>query len=314
MIALAALAGGFLSWVGNERDAPAVIVVCCACLIASAVYPTTVMTLQLFTSLRLPLAIRLVLVYAGVFSFLRALTFGIHVPVNGATVLSCSGICIGGFIQHQFRGWSVLGHGQQAEPPGKITIATLLDVTAAIAITIAIASGSSFEPKSFAMLLLPWLLMATVGMHGWGRLTALSEDRHQRDIGFAIWMTGNAMWACFIFLAFVLLEPHSPLALVGFVIAPLTVAVAHLTTAIPIAWLRACGWRFVLAVADDHLAVADDHSGRPEVQLFDLGVQRQRVVDVSESQESAGEQIQDSRDELAHVDPVDAKQSQEHMQ
>ncbi len=261
MIGLSALAGSLLGWM-KDIDSAA-IVVSAACLIAAAVYPTAIVTLQLFASCRLPLAVRLALVYAAVFSFLRAVTFDIHISIDGLTVLACSGICIGGFVQRQFRGWNAI---------------------------------------------IPWLLMALVGMHGWGRLTSLSVSRLQRDLGFAMWMTGSAIWACFIFLAFVMAGANSSLAVLGFVIAPLTVLVAHLTTAIPIAWLRACGWKFVLAEP------CTENSDRAKIQFLDLAIQGQGVVDVTESQQSTGAEKENACEDLAHVNSVDTEEPQKNVQ
>ncbi len=235
-------AGGFLAWADDVVNSHVTFI--CYFLIAAAVYPTATMTLQFFASLRLPLSIRILLVYVAVFAFLRAITFGIQVPVTGSAVLVCAGICIGGLIQQWFNGWYALSWGQKAEPPGKISIAALLDLTAAIAITMGLASAAEIDPGRLSFLFLPWLILAPIGMQGWGRLTSLCAGRRDRDLGFAIWMTGSAVWGCLIFLILVLAGSGSPFVLFGFLIGPAVVFVAHLTTVAPIAWLRACGWKF----------------------------------------------------------------------
>jgi hypothetical protein len=280
-------------------------------LVAAAVYPAMLVTLQLFASCALPLAVRLLLVYAGIFSFLRALTFDIGTTIDGWTVIAATGICLGGFVQ-QLRGWTALPWGQEAKPRGRISIATLLDLTAAMAITMGIASTTDINPSGVVYLLLGWLVMMLVGMHGWGRLTSLCDGRMERDMGFAIWMSGSAIWGCCVFLLIVMSGGGSPKALLAFVIGPLIVLISQLTTQAPIYWLRACGWRFARAERTE--SSSGEILNRAQVEFLNLGIESQRVVDVADTQQTAGEQKQDARKDLTHVDPVDPKDSQEHVQ
>jgi len=50
------------------------------------------------------------------------------------------------------------------------------------------------------------------------------------------------------------------------------------------------------------------------VQLVDLGIQCQCVIDQSDSEKAAGQQKQNSSEELAHVHSMDAKDAQAKMQ
>jgi len=59
-------------------------------------------------------------------------------------------------------------------------------------------------------------------------------------------MMGNAIWGCGLFLLIAVAGSQwTVTALLAFVIPPLIILVAHYYSAIPIAWLRACGWKFV---------------------------------------------------------------------
>ncbi len=183
-----------VSWSGTNSSA---FTFYCSFLIAAAVYPTVIVTLQFFASCRLPLALRLSLVYAALFACLRALAFGVRAPVEGPVILCCAPICIGGLLQHRLGGWSALALGAKSRTARQESRSQpCLDLTAAAAITMGIASTTEIDPSSLSVLILPWLIMAAVGMHGWGRLTSLCDERTHRDMGFAIWMVGNAIWAC----------------------------------------------------------------------------------------------------------------------
>ena len=249
-IAISALSGAVTTWVSrNPQRINSTIEMSLLFLAFASSYPTTVLALQWFASFRAPLSLRLALVYATLYSCLRAATYGLPQHVDGTMVLVSAPICIGGFIQHR-RGWSALSWGQSLKPPGKISIASLLDLTAAFAITMGIASTAPFDADGLSCLIPGSFVTAIVGLHAWGRLTALSDQRKHRDTGLAMWMVGNAIAGCIVFLFIVMSSGGSDVGLLAFVVGPLVVLFAHATTWVPISWLKVCGWTFQRWEAD----------------------------------------------------------------
>jgi hypothetical protein len=248
-IASAAMAGLCLSWAKRSEvfnNVHPVLNISCVLVLAAMVYPTAILTLQLIASLNWPMTLRLLLVYATLYACLRAIATGIRIPVDAETLLFCAPICGGGFLQHWLRGWNATGWAQQPRPAGKITIASLLDLTAAFAVTMGIASTVRINPQGLPCLLPTFLLLGVLGMHSWARLLSLSNEKLDRDAGLAMWMVGNAMWGSGVFLLIAIAGSQwTVTAVLAFVIPPLVILVAHYFSAIPIAWLRACGWKFV---------------------------------------------------------------------
>ncbi len=59
------------------------------------------------------------------------------------------------------------------------------------------------------------------------------------------------------------------------------------------------------------LAVLSVHSSRLPVDLLDLLIECQHVVDDADAEQTTGEEIQNAREDLAHVEAMDAEQSQQ---
>ncbi len=230
VIASAALAGLCLASAqsGLFRNVP-VLHMSFVLVLAALVYPTSVLALQLIASLSCPLTVRLLLVYATLYACLQSIGTSIRAPIDAEVLLFCTPICAGGFIQHWIRGWNAIGWAQQPRPAAKVTIASLLDLTAAIAVTMGIASTIDINPEGLLCLLPTFLIMGVLGMHSWSRLLSLSDEKLDRDAGFALWMVGNAMWGCGVFLLIAVAGSQwTVTALLAFVIPPLIILVAHL--------------------------------------------------------------------------------------
>jgi hypothetical protein len=154
---------------------------------------------------------------------------------------------LGGFVQRRYGNWKTLSWSQRSTRSERVSIALLLDVTAAIALTLWMLSlgGHLYSPAAYLCFVPSSLLAGVVGMHVWARLTAISTDSSDVASGFALWMAGNISLGCIIWLALALMVTRPPQGLMGLVGATLVVVVAHLWTEIPVRWLRACGWTLV---------------------------------------------------------------------
>ncbi len=216
-------------------------------LVATLCYVTTLISLHTIASTLLPLSVRLSLVFAVIYGGLQLATWSTNEPVQTLHVIMLMPFCMGGFFQRHFRGWRALAlHQIAAAKP--LTILGLLDVTTTVALTLAVltttVNWADVGPVGLLVFAPSSLLMAVIGMHGWSRLCVLSPISSQADTGNGIWLAINHSNAFFVLIGFLAIHSQSRLAFLAFIVAPLTVLVAHIGTEIPIRWLRAAGWRF----------------------------------------------------------------------
>jgi hypothetical protein len=251
-ICTSALAGVYFAWVTDpalrsNQDLFAHWARTLAYLPLAGAYVTVLFSLHVIGSCRLPLTVRLSLVYAVLFISLAAILGNFQQPVDSLYVLCAAPFCMGGFLQRRYGRWKA---SSWCEPTGsneRLSIASLLDVTAAIALTFWMLSlgGHLYSAAAYICFVPAALLAAVVGMHVWARLTAISTDSSDVASGFAFWMAGNISLGCIIWLTMGLVVARPPQGLMGLVGAALVVLVAHLWTEIPVRWLRACGWTLV---------------------------------------------------------------------
>lgn len=200
----------------------------------------TVLAMQLIISARAPLTIQLFLIYGLVILVISAITkFG----VSPESIPLCCLICAGGFALRHGYGWTCLSWGQGAcKGSRKLSIATLLDLTAAIALTLALLSAGNQDAISRfiqgSICMLPGgCLIAVFGLLPWFRLLNLATTVPIRDLGSTLWFGFNVLIALVAFA--MIAKDDVPLALL---VAVAMAIVAHLQTAIMLAWLRLCGW------------------------------------------------------------------------
>ena len=216
-------------------------------LVATLCYVTTLIALHTIASCLLPLSVRLTVVFAVIYGGLRLATWSDNEPVQALHAIMLMPFCIGGFFQRRIRGWRALALNQipEAKP---LTILGLLDVTTAVALTLALltttVNWADIGPVGLLVFAPSSLLMMVIGMHCWSRLCILSPISAQADSGNGIWLAINHSNAFFILIGFLAIHSQSRLAFLAFIVAPMTVLVAHIGTEIPIRWLRGSGWRF----------------------------------------------------------------------
>ena len=251
-ICASALAGVYFAWVTiptlrTQEDVVARCARTLAYLPLAGAYVAVLFALHLIGSCRLPLTIRLSLVYAVLFISLAAILGNFEQPVDSLYVLCAAPFCLGGFVQRRYGRWKASSWCERSRPSERVSIASLLDVTAAIALTFWMLSvgGHRYSAAAYLCFVPSALLAAVVGMHVWARLTAISTDSSDVASGFAFWMAGNISLGCIIWLTLALVVARPPQGLMGLVGAALVVVVAHLWTEIPVRWLRACGWTLV---------------------------------------------------------------------
>ncbi len=250
-IAASAAAGVYISWAArwdpNSDEWIASVSSMMACLPMVGAYVSVLFVLQLIGSLRLPVTVRLSLIYATLYMSLAAILAGFDRPANSLNVLLATPFCLGSFVQHRFGRWSAVSWNQSTDGPSKVSIATLLDFTAAIALTLWLVrlSDDSVSVEGSLCLLPASCLLAVIGMHVWARLMAISTESSSKINGLGVWMAGNVSIACLICLGFAIVVRNPRQGLIGMVGAALIVFVAHWWTEIPIRWLRGCGWRLV---------------------------------------------------------------------
>lgn len=210
-------------------------------------YVAVLFALQLIGQCRLPLTVRLSMIYGTLYVSMAAVLGNFELPVDSLYVLGAAPFCFGGILQRRYGGWNALSWNQSSEPASPLTVATLLDATAAIALTMwLIKLGHRHVPVAGYLCFAPTsVLCAVIGMHVWARLTSICNDSSDVASGFALWMAGNISLGCVIWLTMALVIPQPPHGMVGFIGAVMVVFVAHWWTEIPVRWLRACGWRLV---------------------------------------------------------------------
>ncbi|NND96786.1 MAG: hypothetical protein HKN47_05585 [Pirellulaceae bacterium] len=227
-------------------------------LAAAMLYIAVLFTSHWFASCQLPLTLRLALIYTTIYFGLQIVAANAGDRIEGAHVLLFAPFCGGGLIQFR-RGWRALAWQQKPRGPKRLNIRMMMDITAAVALTIATMQTVTIKEQSFACLLPASAIMAVVGMHTWGRLTRMCQDQDQRDVGFMMWAIGNAIAAVCLFITFAGLSGHSPaMVIMGLLLIPMLLLSLQLWTALSIAWLRACGWRFEKVDANNNYEQRND--------------------------------------------------------
>lgn len=246
-----AAAGAYIAWtspndwsVGDEWLTSTAGIL--ACLPLAGAYVAVLFALQLVGSCPFPITIRLLIIYSILFLSLAAVLGNFEVPVDPLLVVYATPFALGSFVQKRYSGWSALRWNQPSVPTERISIATLLDITAAIALTLWLVSISQLPLSGAGYLCFvpSSLICLIVGLHVWARLTCLSVDSSDRASGQAIWTAGNLTMGCLIWIVLVVIIPEPSRSLLGLAGAVLAVCVNYVYTEIPLRWLRACGWRF----------------------------------------------------------------------
>jgi hypothetical protein len=215
-------------------------------LVGSGSYFAVMLALHLYASCQLPISIRLAMIYLTIFTCLSAAIWSTGEVVTSASLLGGLLLCLGGFALRRFRSWRALSWNQAVAKP-KMTIFSLLDVTAAIALTLGLVplEEVDFDPGGLVCTVPGLIVFAGFGLHVWARLMSLCPIRQHAGTGFGIWMAVNVLWAFLVFVSFAVGFSTSPAGLLGFIAAPGSLLVAHVWTEIPLRWLRGCGWVMV---------------------------------------------------------------------
>ena len=231
--AVAAIAFGNAAAMESNILKGAVILMATGC-----VYVVLLMTTQWFASCQLPLCVRFGLVFATIFCCVQILAMDIGEPITGAQVLMISAVCWGGFVQ-QHRGWRALHWQETLRTKKKLSIGEMLDVTATIALILAMLQTEAIPPQALLCFIPGAIFMMALGMHVWGRLTALCTNRTLAENGFVAWVVGHILWAVLGVLLF-----NQDLGIWVFVLLPVIFALIQVLTAVPLWWLSICGWHF----------------------------------------------------------------------
>lgn len=223
-----------------------------AYLPVAGAYVTVLLALQLVGCCRLPLTVRVSLVYAILFISLAAVLGNFEQPVDPMYVICAAPLALGGFVLRRYGDWNAVSWNQFARSSGKLSIATLLDVTASIALTIWFISLSrhAHNPAAYLCFVPAAVAGGVIGLHGWARLMAICSDSSDVTSGFAFWMAGNIGLGCLVWLTLAVAVNQPSQGLMGLIGALLVVVVAQLWTEIPIRWLRGCGWTLRRAASD----------------------------------------------------------------
>ncbi len=209
-------------------------------------YVTVLFSLHLIGSVNLPLTVRVAMVYATLYLSLSAILGSFELPAKSLYVLYGAPFCLGSFLQRSVGRWNMVAWKQEKNPRSVITTRSLLDFTAATALTMCLVPPLGNAPPSAYVCFLPAACFcALIGMHVWARLTALSSDSSDIASGWGLWMAGNISLACLIWLVLAIVVDQTTLRLFGFFSAIAIVVAAHLWTEIPVRWLKACGWSLV---------------------------------------------------------------------
>lgn len=211
----------------------------------SGSYFATLLAMQLFATCQLPISLRLSMIYLICFLGWNAAAWSFGERITPVIVIWYAPLCFGGLVQHALNGWRAVSWNQTIAKP-KLTIFSLLDVTAAIALTLALVTAQDdLDWRGLACYVPAAVVLALLGMHVWARLACLSAISQRRDMGFGIWMAINVILAFLIFLIYAVSSGNTPTGILGFISAPLALLVAHAWTEIPLRWLRGCGWGLV---------------------------------------------------------------------
>jgi len=214
-------------------------------LFAAGSYVAALLTLHLFASCQLPISIRLAMIYATIFLCWLAAVWSSGESVTSIQVLCTVPLCLGGFIARRFRRWRAVSWNQPLEDP-KLTIFSLLDVTAAIALTLGmLTAGNELDLRGLACFVPSAVILALFGIHVWARLLFICPVGQYAGSGFGIWMAVNVLLAFLIFVSAAVSFSSAPAGLLGFIVAPAALLVAHVWTELPLRWLRGCGWTLV---------------------------------------------------------------------
>ncbi|MCG8652497.1 MAG: hypothetical protein MI861_21840 [Pirellulales bacterium] len=250
-IVAAAAAGVYLSWNTpwnyQPKEIAPMVASTMVLLPLTGAYVAVLLALHLIGSCRLPLTIRLMMVYAILYISLSAMLGSSQQSTRSFHVLCATSFCLGGFLQQHLGGWSATSWNRAVMSRSKFAIKDMLDITAAVALTLGIMSleSRSVSLGAYLCMVPACCVFALIGMHVWARLMSLSDDSSDIVSGSGFWLAGNISLACLIWLVFAISVDETSQYVQGLVTAVLVVLVAHWWTEIPIRWLRACGWKFV---------------------------------------------------------------------
>ena len=213
-------------------------------LVGAATYVSVLFALHWIASCQFLLTIRLALVYGLLFSCLKILGSGSD-DIQGVHVLMLVPFCLGGFI-NRYHGWQATAWGCEYREPRKLGIADMMDVTAAIALTLAMTQTSelkTFRAAGLVCIVPACGVAAACGLHVWGRLAVLCNDDSRRQGACNLWIAGNAVVSILIGLMTLLQIEQSPANLLALLLIPFLYVTLRFSTAVALSWLRACGWQ-----------------------------------------------------------------------
>ncbi|MFK8111981.1 MAG: hypothetical protein AB8B91_07250 [Rubripirellula sp.] len=213
-------------------------------LVLVACYTSLALAIQVIVACDLPLAVRLGILYVLVFAagFLAS-TGQASTQDKLSTVLLLLPLGLGGFFMRR-GGWRAFAW-RQSPSETRISISSLMDVTAAIALTLAVVNLTGAKVLGLGCYVITALMLAVMGLHLWVRLMEICPVLHRGETGRGVWLSLNIAIAFFVFVGFTTSFSSTPVALVGFIAAPSTVVVAHYGTLIPLRWLSGLGWTMV---------------------------------------------------------------------
>ena len=225
-----------IEYLGNED------IVALSILVGSAAifYVAVVFATQCFACLQLPMSIRLAMVFATNFVCWQNMAPSGE-KVDGVFVLMVSFFCVSGFAK-RYAGWRLVAWNQKISETRRFTISTLLDVTASIALVMAILVGQEFRLEELVARSVPICLFGLVGIHIWGRVVHLCQWPMERIVQGSYWVIGNAI-GCVVLLLVYLVVFGAESILASMLVLPCLIGIVQAWTSIPITWMRACGWR-----------------------------------------------------------------------
>lgn len=178
-----------------------------------ACYVSIQLVVQLIAICQLPLSVRLLLVFGTIYACCLAIYLFENESLSIGYVLFWAPCCLTGLVMRRARGWRALACGQ-GRAESKITILSLMDVTAAIAMTLALLSVLQSETdaggESLFCFAIATSLLGIAGLHVWARLAGLCPIRDRADSGMGIWLSLNVVGAFFIFVIFAVSYSASP--------------------------------------------------------------------------------------------------------
>ncbi len=240
-IATSAAAGVYIAAISQQSLSVANAMV--AIVPLTGTYVTVLLSMHLIGGCGLPVTVRLALIYGTLYLSLAVLLGNFEQPARSLYVLYGASFCAGSFLLRSYGNFSVHGWKQNDHIDGRITTRGLLDITAAIALTLWMFPPLEETPLSAYLCYLPAAVLSGVmGLHVWVRLTSLSTDSTDHASGSVLWIAGNLSLVCLFWVALAIVVDDSMMRAFGFFSSAIVVFAAHWWTEIPIRWLKACGW------------------------------------------------------------------------